>query len=68
MLEEKTKIKNPFAGKTKEGNYFEGETSADFIRDNFGEYETAAEMKKVTESEGLKLFFDYLAEEGHIPK
>ena len=64
---EKGEINNPYAGKLN-GNWFKGTIDVDFLNENFGEYKTATKMKEATESEGLKLFFDYLAEKGHIPK
>ena len=59
-------IYNPFAGKTIDGDWVEGAISVDFLNSNFGQYTTATEMKNATESEGLKLFFDYLVEQGKL--
>lgn len=53
---------NPYAGE-HDNNWKEGLISIDFLNDNFGEYETATEMKNSTNSEGLKKFFDYLVEQ-----
>lgn len=61
-------IYNPYAGKDSEGNWIEGSTSVIFLNANFGQYTTATEMKKATTSEGLKLFFDYLVEQGKLTK
>ena len=58
---------NPYAGKDSEGNWLEGYISIDFLNTNFGQYSTATEMKNATESEGLKLFFDWLVEQGKLP-
>ena len=59
-------IKNPYAGKDKEDNWIEGTINIDFLNENFGEYETATEMKNATNSEGLIKFFDYLVDEGEL--
>lgn len=59
-------IINPYGGKTEEGKWVEGSISIDFLNENFGQYETATEMKNATESEGLKLFFDWLVEQGKL--
>ena len=58
---------NPYSAK-KDGKWIEGGVSSEYLNEKYGEFETATEMKKATKSEGLKLFFDYLAEEGHIPE
>lgn len=55
-------VYNPFAGENGGG------TSIDFLNTNFGQYTTAEEMKGATTSEGLKQFFDWLADEGKIPR
>lgn len=60
-------IGNPYAAKLNE-KWIEGYISAKFLNNNFGEYETAAEMKNATDSEGLKKFFDYLVEQGKLPQ
>jgi len=44
-----------------------GFISIDFLNANFGQYETASEMKAATTSEGLRLFFDWLVEQGKLP-
>lgn len=59
-------IINPYGGKTEEGKWVEGNISIDFLNETFGQYETATEMKKATTSEGLKLFFDWLVEQGKL--
>ena len=58
---------SPFAGKTEDGEWQEGGVSIDFLNEHFGQYETAEEMKNATTSEGLKLFFDWLVEQGKLP-
>ena len=58
---------NPYAGKIN-NKWIEGEISIDFLNDNFGQYETATEMKADTDSEGLTKFFDYLVSEGKLPE
>lgn len=52
-------VKNPFAGK-KDGEWLEGTISTHFLQENFGGYKTIDECVEATESEGLKLFFEYL--------
>ena len=59
-------VYNPFAGKDSNGNWIEGGTSKDFLNTNFGQYTTATEMKNATTSEGLKLYFDWLVEQGKL--
>jgi len=54
---------NPFAGKVNE-EWVEGYISIDFLNEHFGHLETAEEMKSATESEGLKLYFEWLRDEG----
>lgn len=58
----------PYACKMSDGKWIEGTLSIDFLNTNFGQFETATEMKNATESEGLKLFFDWLVEQGKLPK
>ncbi len=58
---------NPYAGKTEDGEWKEGWVSIDFLNEHFGRYNTATEMKNATTSEGLKLFFDWLVEQGKLP-
>ena len=54
---------NPYAGKA-DGVWFEGTISIDFLNEHFGKYTTVNEMKNATESEGLKLYFQWLKDEG----
>ena len=54
---------NPFAGKLN-NEWIEGTISIDFLNKHFGHLETAEEMKNATESEGLKLYFDWLKQKG----
>lgn len=54
---------NPFAGKS-DGTWHAGLISIDFLNAHFSKYETAEEMINATESEGLKLYFDWLKEQG----
>ena len=58
---------NPYAGKDENGNWIEGTISIDFLNEHFGQYETAQEMIDATESEGLKLFFAWLRDQGKLP-
>jgi len=55
---------NPFAGKIKNGDWIEGTISIDFLNEHFSHLETAKEMINATESEGLKLYFEWLKEKG----
>jgi len=57
---------NPYAGKLN-GEWIEGYTSIDLLNKNFGDCQTAQEMKEATSSEGLQLFFDWLVEQGKLP-
>jgi hypothetical protein len=57
----------PYAARDGEGNWIDGFISIDFLNANFGQYETASEMKAATTSEGLRLFFDWLVEQGKLP-
>mgnify|MGYP001434130274 CR=1 FL=1 len=54
---------NPYAAK-QNGKWLEGTVSIDFLNEHFGHLETAEEMKSATESEGLKLYFDFLKQKG----
>lgn len=54
---------NPYAGK-ENGEWKEGTISIDFLNIHFGKYSTAEEMINATESEGLKLYFAWLREQG----
>lgn len=58
---------NPYASKDSDGNWIGGEISTQFLQDNFGQYSTAQEMIDATESEGLKLFFGWLRDQGKLP-
>lgn len=55
---------NPYAGRTKDGDWIEGYISIDFLNAHFSQYETADEMIAATESEGLKLYFAWLRDKG----
>lgn len=55
---------NPFAGKIKDEQWVEGTISINFLNTNFGQYTTAQAMIDATESEGLKLYFQRLKNEG----
>ncbi len=54
----------PFASKNKDGSWNEGHISIDFLNNHFGHLETAEEMVNATDSEGLKLYFDWLKQKG----
>ena len=53
---------NTFAGKDGKGNYLIGTISIDFLNDKFSQYNNVEEMKNATNSELLKLYFDWLKE------
>lgn len=54
---------NPYAARL-DGKWIEGFVSIDFLNEHFAQYSTAEEMINATESEGLKLYFDWLKEQG----
>jgi hypothetical protein len=51
-------IANPYAAK-QGSTWLKGQISAEFLNTHFGSFVTAAEMKDATNSEGLRLFFDF---------
>lgn len=57
-------LKYPYARKSVEGEWVEGTISPKWLQNKFGQYSTAEEMKNATESEGLKLYFDWLKQQG----
>lgn len=59
---DKDYVYNPYAG---EGD---GGTLVKYLNEKFSQYETAEEMKGATSSENLKRFFDWLADEGKLPR
>jgi hypothetical protein len=65
IANEENEIENPYAGQVS-GDWIDGIINANFLNTNFGEYNTATEMKNATDSEGLKKFFDYLVEQGEL--
>lgn len=46
------------------GMWTEGLISIDHLNSKYSQYSTAEEMINATESEGLKLYFDWLKEKG----
>ena len=54
---------NPYAAKVND-EWLEGTILVDFLNANFGHLETAEEMINATESEGLKLYFAWLRDQG----
>lgn len=54
---------NPFSAK-KDGVWIEATISVDFLNEHFSQYSTVEEMKNATDSEGLKLYFDWLKQKG----
>ena len=59
-------IPNPYAAYAPDGEWLPGYISVEFLQSNFGQYATASEMQAATDSEGLKLFFGWLADQGQI--
>lgn len=59
---------NPFAGRNEAGDWIPGLISIAFLQQHFGQFSTATEMQAATESEGLKAYFEWLAENGVIPQ
>lgn len=57
---------NPYAYKKDGENWQKGYVSINFLNDHFGQYETTDEMINATESEGLKLYFDWLRDKGTL--
>ena len=64
---EEGKAYYPYAAKTVNGTWIEGMISIDFLNEHFGQYTNATEMIDATESEGLKLFFAWLRDQGKLP-
>lgn len=56
---------NPYAS-IDVGKWVEGQISVDYLNEHYGKYETATKMKNATTSEGLRLYFDWLAEQGYL--
>jgi len=54
----------PYSAKLENDEWVEGTISIDFLNEHFGQYSTANEMKNSTESEGLKLYFEWLKQKG----
>ena len=54
---------NPYSAKFKD-EWRAGYMMVDFLYEHFGHLKTAEEMKNATDSEGLKLYFDWLKEQG----
>ena len=59
---------NPFAGRTHDGRWIPGYTRIEYLQSNFGHLDTATEMQSATDSEGLKMYFGWLADNGVIPR
>lgn len=55
---------NPFAARQESGEWVEGYISIEFLNKHFGHLETVEEMKRATDSEGLKLYFSWLRDKG----
>jgi len=58
---------SPYAAKTEDGQWLTGTISIDFLNANFSQYSTAQEMIDATSSEGLKLYFAWLKDQGKLP-
>lgn len=54
---------NPYAAQLDTGEWVIGGISIDFLNANFGQYSTAQECIDATESEGLKLYFQWLKDQ-----
>ena len=59
-------IYNPFAGKTHSGSWLGGSTDLRYLKSKFGHLNSIEEMKNESDSEGLRLFFDYLNDSGNL--
>lgn len=57
---------NPYAGMSSDGNWIGGEIRIDWLNEHFGQFSTAQEMIDATDSEGLKLYFAWLRDQGKI--
>ena len=53
-------IENPYAGQMPNGDWLRGAINIDFLQEHFRGCTTLSECVEATESEGLKLFFEYL--------
>lgn len=56
--------KNPYAGKTENGEWIEGTISIDFLNTHFGGLTKEEIFTKAEVSEGLTLYFQWLDEQG----
>ena len=54
----------PFGAKKENGEWIGGYYETKYLDDNFGQYSSAKEMIDATDSKGLKLFFEWLREQG----
>jgi len=55
---------NPYAAKSEDGEWIKGYVYVDFLNEHFRQYSTADEMINAIESEGLKMYFAWLKEQG----
>lgn len=55
--------RNPYAAK-KDGEWIEGLMSVDFLNEHYGKYNNADDMIKNAMSEGHKLYFQWLKDQG----
>ena len=62
--EDEGKSINPFSGKSHDGRWVEGMVDISSLNDKFGEFDSIHEMISATESEGLKLYFQWLKDKG----
>lgn len=58
---------NKYAGKDVDDKWMVGDIDIEFLNQNFAQYGTAQEMIDATESEGLKLYFSWLKDQGILP-
>lgn len=58
----------PFAGQSTSGDWMDGHASVEFLQIRFGHLSTATEMQAATNSDGLKRYFGWLADQGKLPR
>lgn len=61
-------IETPFGARKANEDWQPGFISTEYLQEHFGHLDTATEMIEATISEGLKLFFQWLADKGKIPQ
>lgn len=62
---EEGEANNPYSSKDENSIEWDaGTISIDYLNKHFNQFETIEEMKNATNSESLKLFFNWLKDEG----